>query len=84
MSDNSCILTPKGMFLTKIIFFARGVPGARAVTTRPSSWKNCFVSLIKCVSARASLTAGLIPSSSSRAAFVVPSDLAMDVATASG
>jgi hypothetical protein len=84
MSDNSWMLTPNGIFLTKIMFFARGVPGARAVTTSPSSAKNCFVSLIRCVSARASLTAGLMPSSSSSAAFVVPSDLAMDVATASG
>lgn len=72
------------MFLTRMIFFARGVPGARAVTIRPSSSKNCLVSLIRWVSARASLTAGLIPSSSSRAALVVPRDLAMDDATASG
>lgn len=72
------------MFLTRMIFFARGVPGERAVTIRPSSSKNCLVSLIKCVSAKASLTAGFIPSSSSRAALVVPSCLAMDDATASG
>jgi hypothetical protein len=72
------------MFLTRMIFFARGVPGARAVTIRPSSSKNCLVSLMRCVSAKASLTAGLIPSSSSRAALVVPRDLAMEDATASG
>jgi hypothetical protein len=72
------------MFLTRMMFFARGVPGARAVTIRPSSSKNCLVSLIRCVSARASLTAGLIPSSSSKAALVVPRDLAMEDATASG
>ena len=84
MSDNSWTLTPNGMFLTRMMFFARGVPGTRAVTIRPSSSKNCLVSLIRWVSARASLTAGLIPSSSSRAALVVPRDLAMDDATASG
>ena len=84
MSDNSWTLTPNGIFFTRMIFFARGVPGARAVTIKPSSSKNCLVSLIRCVSAKASLTAGLIPSSSSRAALVVPRDLAMDDATASG
>jgi hypothetical protein len=63
---------------------ARGVPVAREVTTSPSSSNHCFVSLIKCVSARASLTAGLIPSSSRRASFVVLSCFAIDDATASG